>query len=38
MTAPKVNTVAANIKTPREMDSGTPDTPTRIQRIVPIRS
>jgi hypothetical protein len=37
ITAPKVNTVAANIKTPREMDSGTPDTPIRIHRIVPTR-
>ena len=36
-TAPKVNTVAANIKTARAIDSGAPDTPIRIQRIVPTR-
>lgn len=34
-TAPKLNTVAPNMKTPRETDSGAPDTPIRTQRIVP---
>jgi hypothetical protein len=36
-TAPKVNTVAANMKTARETERGTPDRLIKIQRIVPTR-
>jgi hypothetical protein len=36
-TAPEVNTVAANMKTARETERGTPDRLIKIQRIVPTR-
>ncbi len=37
-TAPNVNTVAANMKTARERERGTPDRLITIQRIVPTRN